>query len=130
MMAFPKRKNIGKRIKPKNPKVTEAEDRIQEKAEAYLENMDFRYIHIPNMIWGFIHKLFPVWLISLASRYLAGIPDLVVFHPNGRYLLLELKTEIGDLNQAQRRWRKGLNVQVSHCWTEAEKILKEFCENP
>lgn len=113
--------------KPKAKGVTEPESAVQEKAEAYLEAIGMRYIHIPAPLQHWIRFHCPAWIAKLASIYLKGIPDLVIFHQNGRYLLLELKTEKGTVSQSQESWSKGLKLEVAYGWIEAEKILKDFC---
>jgi hypothetical protein len=122
MLKFPKRIK-----RPLTKGVTEPEKAIQERAEYYLDAMGMRYIHIPSYMQKWILDFAPGFIKKVASIYLKGIPDLVIFHQNGRYLLLELKTEKGTVSQSQESWSKGLKLEVAYGWVEAEKILKDFC---
>jgi hypothetical protein len=38
----------------------------------------------------------------------AGRPDLLMAHPTGRVITAELKSEIGRLSEAQKRWNEAL----------------------
>lgn len=60
-------------------------------------------------------------LRSLLSKSLGGLPDLIAFHPDGRFFAAELKTKTGTVQQNQRNWHKGLPVKII-------RSTKEFIE--
>jgi hypothetical protein len=62
-----------------------------------------------------------------------GIPDLILFHPNGAVLFLELKTTKGKLSQAQKDWNAAFDGAgfphtraVAYGYSEAQKIISDW----
>jgi hypothetical protein len=82
---------------------------LQAQCEAYLRVRGLRFVHIPSKIQLFIWSpVCPKWVGALASRYLKGIPDLLIFgYPvDGvrQCLTIELKSEKGKLTDEQKQW--------------------------
>lgn len=125
-MMFPKQKFYKR---PKSAKVEMPEKEIQSKCEEYLNDIGYQYIHIPDILQQYLRHRAPPHIAKISSMAFKGMPDLIVLHPSGKYLLLELKTEINKETQSQINWSKGLNLVVSHGLDESLKILKDFCEN-
>lgn len=62
-----------------------------------------------------------------------GIPDLILFHPNGAVLFLELKTTTGKLSLEQKEWKELFDTlgfqhsyDVAHGFHEAQKIISDW----
>ena len=57
-----------------------------------------------------------------------GFPDLVLVHPSGQIMFVELKTAKGKLSAAQEKWRRRLmdaGCEV-HVWRPADRQYIEY----
>lgn len=126
-LAFPK---IRKPRKPANPKVSEPEITLQERAEELCDLLGLRYTHVPGNLQRYLRMGAPAHIAAIASRAFKGQPDLCIYkRGNGEWadcLLLEIKTEAGTLSQGQRNWHKGLPVHVTHGWADTEAVIRRF----
>ncbi len=77
------------------------------------QNIKGIFVHIPNQAFGSVRAK------SRVGAYLKNLPDLILFHPDGRYLTFELKSRSGKSNKGQRAIAKHLN-------TVEEKIFDNF----
>ena len=109
--------------------MVQTEDTLQKQCEGWLilngwvrsgsavaesgQNVKGIFVHIPNQAFGSVRGK------SLAGLYLKNLPDLILFHPDGRYLTFELKSRSGKSNKGQRAIAKHLN-------TVEEKIFDNF----
>lgn len=85
------------------------EEALQSICESYLRAKGLRFVHIPGKIQRFIWSpICPKWVGALASRYLKGIPDLLIFGEPvegvRRCLTIELKSENGSMTKEQKEW--------------------------
>ena len=57
-----------------------------------------------------------------SRRSQPGFPDLVLCHPGGDFLLVELKTERGRVRPEQQRWLQALSAcQIEwHVWRPSQ----------
>jgi len=106
--------------------LVEREADIQRRCEKLLDALGMRWLHVPGDIQRWLRLYAPKHICIIGARYLRGMPDLIVFSPSGRYLLLELKTEKGRLRKSQLEWSQGLPLHVARGWKEAEKIILSF----
>jgi hypothetical protein len=44
----------------------------------------------------------------MIAAFTKGVPDLTILHECGKYLCVELKTEIGKVNQNQKKWARNI----------------------
>jgi len=65
----------------------------------------------------------------------AGVPDVIVFEPKGRYngLAIELKIKGNYMSQAQKGWFTMLKLKKWHCqvcydFDEAQIVIDEYLE--
>ncbi len=77
------------------------------------QNIKGIFVHIPNQAFGSVRAK------SRVGPYLKNLPDLILFHPDGRYLTFELKSRSGKSNKGQRAIAKHLN-------TVEEKVFDDF----
>ena len=99
-------------------------------AEELCESLGIRFFRIPDKLLGFLHSTAPVWVRVFVSRYLSGLPDMLLFRalPDGRneVVFLEIKTEAGKLSLNQKKWMDGLNVKVAYGWDEVKDVILKF----
>jgi hypothetical protein len=77
--------------------MTEAE--MQRLAERYLKAHALKYFHIKNNAGQQRHR-------ASSHKHLKGWPDLTIFFPGGKVLLVELKTPEGRLTAEQKEHLK------------------------
>jgi hypothetical protein len=66
------------------------------------------------------------WTTHAAGE--TGFPDLVLVHPSGQIMFVELKTAKGKLSAAQEKWRRRLmdaGLEV-HVWRPADRQYVEY----
>jgi hypothetical protein len=116
--------------KRKAGKVTIKEKDLQAMAEDLCILLGIRFFRIPDKLLAFLAHFAPQWVRVFCSKYLAGVPDLMLFKrlPEGDNVVrfIEIKTEAGKLHQAQKKWHAGLNVLVCYGWEETERAIREF----
>jgi len=129
-------RQVGKKRKAL-PKVTIKEKDLQAMAENLCIALGIRFFRIPDKLMGFLANYAPPWVRVFVARYLAGVPDLMLFKPVGTTPLLnyqpdnyvrfiEIKTKAGKISQNQSHWHSGLNVMVCYGWEETEKAIRGF----
>lgn len=62
-----------------------------------------------------------------------GVPDQIVFFPNGKSVLVEMKRPTGSLRKLQEKTAsklRELNQQVYACYTkyQADRLVQDFTE--
>jgi len=103
------------------------ESALQNKVEDYLDHLGIRFIHVPDCVVRqcAFDSPTPIHVKHIISKYLKGIPDVVVFQDD-RVLLVELKRKNAKARQSQKKWLKGLTHHVVDNWAEAKAIIDEF----
>lgn len=118
------------RRKPRASKVTIKEKDLQSMAEDLCTALGIRFFRIPDKLMAFLAHYAPAWVRIFVARYLAGVPDLMLFRalPGGKneVRFIEIKTEAGKVHQSQAKWHSGLNVLVCHGWAETEAAIRNF----
>lgn len=113
--------------KAKAPTMKESE--LQEMCEQYLDAHSLLYFRLPDalmkMLFGYGRVKMPLWVRGVAKRFLAGWPDLIVFK-DGRYVAIELKSEIGKLSHEQGRKLRLLGGHVVRSFEEFRAIVDEW----
>lgn len=104
---------------------------IEEQVEELLDNLGLKYIRIPDSVYGAIFgsPKIPIWIKTLASSFLKGLPDITVLLKDGRYICIELKTSAGKLSQGQKTFAKAVgekNYHVKRSADEVVELLKEY----
>jgi len=126
-MKFPRQAKPKKQPKTK---ATIPEKDLQSMAENLCLSMGIRFFRLPDSLLGYLATCQVTWLRAFVSRYLAGVPDLMLFRalPDGRneVRFIEIKTEAGKVSQGQAKWHSGLAVNVCYGWAETEKAILEF----
>ena len=120
----------GPRKKPKAPAVTIREKDLQAMAETLCNALGLRFLRLPDSLLGYLARCQVVWIRVFVGRYLAGLPDLLLFkkNPAGDNIcrFIEIKTEAGKISQGQAHWHSGLNVHVCRGWAETEAAIMDF----
>ncbi len=98
---------------------------LQKTCEAYIKELDLRYIHIPDSMLAYLMNKAPIWIRTIVSRRLKGVPDLLIFLDD-KCLLVELKTATGKLSQGQKTWSKGVKVHVVREFFDFKELVDEF----
>lgn len=118
----------------KRSKATEPEDVLQARTEEYLDSKGVSYIRIPDSLNkavfanGFISSKDKAFI----SSYLRGLPDLTIFHPRiklGKYAIvlpLELKTQAGEMSNAQLEWQDKIGTIEAKGWSKIKAEIDEF----
>lgn len=122
------------RRKPPAPRVTVKEKDLQAMAENLCIARGIRFFRIPDSLLAYLASCIVAWVRVFVGRYLAGVPDLMLFRPRPEgdniVRFIEIKTEAGKLHQSQSKWHSGLNVHVTHGWEETERAILDFEANP
>jgi len=120
----------GPRKKPPAPKVTIKEKDLQAMAENLCNSLGIRFFRLPDSLLGYLARCPVVWIRVFVGRYLAGLPDMILFKksPNGDNIcrMIEIKTEGGRVSQGQAKWHSGLDVKVCYGWTAVEVEIVTF----
>lgn len=115
---------------PKRGKVTIKERDLQSMAEDLCDSLGIRWFRIPDKLLAFLHNFAPQWVRVFVSKYLKGVPDMMLFRKcetgDNIVRLIEIKTEAGKVSQGQRHWHRGLNVHVTYGWQETETAIRDF----
>lgn len=105
------------------------ESSLQRICEEYLEIMQLLYIRIPTKVY---EQTVKSKARGLATKYLKGIPDLIVFMRGSdgdlgnSSLHIELKTEKGRLSPAQRQWGKRVILHVVRSFDEFKSLIENW----
>ena len=102
------------------------EKELEKFAEKIFRLYKCKVLHAPNCVTRVIGGRFINIVVDKGN---AGWPDLIVLGPEGRYLLIELKTETGRLNPDQiefQEWCKQNNhpYHVLRTFDEIEQAAK------
>jgi hypothetical protein len=120
----------GERKKPRAPKVTIKERDLQSMAENLCLALGVRFFRVPDKLLAYLKCYAPEWTRVFVSRYLSGLPDLLLFKSNPKgdntVRFIEIKTEAGKLRQSQSKWHSGLNIHVTYGWAQTEKAILDF----
>ena len=63
-----------------------------------------------------------------------GVPDRIIITPDGKIIIVELKTEIGRLSKLQTWQRsemqkRGADVRVAYGWPAVKALVEEVIPN-
>lgn len=130
-LPFSKRKQTQSYMTAEEYRGAKKENHLQVACEEYLSLKNIKYIHIPNCVY---HLIFGTNYLSKrlkqrARRLLSGVPDLLIFLPEGKFgrvLLIELKSKKGQARTSQKRWARSMNVYLVKSFEGFQKILNEF----
>lgn len=123
---------VAKASVPKRGKVTIKERDLQAMAEDLCDSLGIRWFRIPDKLLAFLHNFAPQWVRVFVSKYLKGVPDMMLFKrcESGDNIVrfVEIKTEAGKVSQGQNHWHRGLNIHVTYGWKETEKSIRDFAD--
>jgi len=128
-------KAIGAPAKKRTPKrkVTAKERDVQAMAEEYCQLRGVRFFRLPDALNRWLMGFAPASIRVFCARYLAGLPDMLLFRKlsSGDNIcrMLEIKREDGKVSQSQKKWHQGLDVRVPRGWDQVKKEIDEFVES-
>jgi hypothetical protein len=131
-MMFPKGNYRNK--KRENARAKTPESVLQNQCESYLEQCQLTYIRIPDglnkAIFGEESTL-PIKIKVMIAAYTKGLPDLTVLHADGRYICIELKTEVGKLSLNQKTWSRPIieNYYVIRSFEDFYTLINKWRKN-
>lgn len=76
------------------------ESKLQDKIERYCEEHGY--------LWFHLHK---------PKGNKPGLPDMLIWMPKSRHILLELKSKTGGLSEEQKKWKR-MALFMGHEWHE------------
>ncbi len=102
---------------------------LQKHCEAYLDLSGALFVRIPDSFWSNAKRLFNPRYFAMCAKYLAGVPDLLVFKPmqdgTNQVFLIELKTRSGKLTKSQEKWHKKANVILIRDFDAFKTLIDE-----
>ena len=116
------------------PRTKTPEATIQAQVEEYLNIRRIPFLHIPAYILRAAFSFRPGFGADIGARAQAaeairGFPDLVLFNAECRaYLSLELKSSIGKMTHAQKRWQAALDTRKATSFEQAKGIIDAWAE--
>jgi len=104
---------------------------LQRQAEEYLQVQGIPFIRVPDAIYKaiFSSRTIKPYIKALISRFIKGLPDLIILDPAGRWnraCCIELKSATGKLSQGQKNFAKRVNVVVKRNFEDFVKEVEEF----
>lgn len=131
---------LARSLKPKARKrprkATTPEAVTQDLTEQYLDALGLPWFHLPAYVlraafgWS-AHRTGPeLGAMKEAAGIVRGLPDLLIFHPDGRCLPLELKSDTGKLTAAQRMWRTAIGTREARTFEAAKEIIDAWNRPP
>lgn len=75
------------------------------------------FVHIPNQVFG---------KNTVARDWLKNLPDLICYHPDGRYISFELKAKIGKKSKGQIAIAKYMQIQEERVFENFVKSLEAW----
>ena len=108
MQSFPKGKY--RRTKRTKARASSPESILQKQAEDYLEILNLTYIRIPDTMNSIVFGTpsIPEHVKIQIASFTAGVADLTILHPEGHFLCVELKSDIGKQKQNQKDWARRI----------------------
>ena len=98
----------------------------------YLDLIQANYIRIPDELYFMIfgNNITPTWIKKIISKFIKGIPDLIIFKKGTDItnicLWMEAKSKKGKLSQGQKNKAKGLNLIVFRSFEDFKNIVDKF----
>ncbi len=124
-----KKKKAGEMLKTSETIDKRAEGKkeceIQKECEGVLNSLGIRFIHIPDIVYRMCSRFskLKVWEKAEISKYLTGIPDLVIFLNDGRYICVELKKTDGTERKGQKKFCKDVGESNYHLARSKEGLV-------
>jgi len=134
-LAFPKKDYTGARKQRRAKRVSKGkidpESKLQKEADKLYKKLGIKSIRISDNIFSFINscKFLPRWFKIYFNVQLRGWADNILLLKNGRYICIELKNSVGELNPNQKKFREMVGEDNFYkCRTAKEiyEILKKY----
>lgn len=111
-------------------RASQAEDRTLSEVRAHCDLEGIEHFHIPKWLLSVFSGILNLATAMLehardSAEEIRGFPDLILFY-RGRFLAIELKTEIGSMTHAQKVWQRRLGTQLCLTTAEACRIITEW----
>lgn len=125
-------RQVGKR-KPR-PRATFKEKDLQNLVEQYCDLLHIHRLHIPEFLLNAAFRQRnlsggELWAARDAADEIRGLPDLILFRA-GRFLAIELKTEVGKMTGSQDLWQARLGTKVCRSFEQAKQEIDQWIVDP
>ncbi len=138
-LRFSKNKQTRRKTYPleERKKMVQTESDLQSTCEAYLQKTGWVkpgaisdakglvkgiYTHIPNQAFG-------GHMARASTAALKNLPDLLLFHPDGRAKMFELKSRSGKSMRGQRAFAKHIPVEEIKIFDDFAMSVEEWYLN-
>ncbi len=115
-----------RKAKKSKPKASTPEAVIQRQVENYCALVHLECFHMPEILLATCFRPRAasggeLGALKDAADMVGGLPDCLIFDPKrqGEVLVLELKTDIGKMSTAQKRWLRVLGTKVPRSFDAA-----------
>lgn len=113
--------------------VGKKECEIQNECEAILNALGIRFIHIPDIVYRMCSRFSSLKVLekSIISKYLKGVPDLIILFRSGRYVCVELKKTDGTQQHGQKKFERDVspsNYKIVRSSDGFVEVLREYGE--
>lgn len=90
------------------------ESELQLETEELLKSLGIEFLRLHDQIIDWLMDHAPLWILMLIEEYWEGFADLALFLDDGRYVIIELKNNIGTHRRKQRHFRSRVGRKHYH----------------
>jgi hypothetical protein len=124
--------------KRRTPKVSQSpengytgnEAELQGQLDDALDALGMEYRRIPDVLWNFLKRSAPMWVVNNMVKIWRGKPDTMILIPvSDKYSLaceIELKSSKGKLSTRQDDYCGRMPVQVSRSPEKSMEIIEQM----
>lgn len=91
------------------------EEVLQSQCEGYLDILRIAFVRIPDRVLQTVRNSRYNGAKKDVSKYLKGLPDLIVLFPDGRYKCIELKRKSGKQSLGQKQFERTVKGHYYIC---------------
>lgn len=100
---------------------------LQGQCEGYLDALGIAYVRIPDNVLRTIRNSKYHKAKKEVSKYLTGLPDLIVLRNNGTFCCCELKSKYGKQTLGQQQFERKVrgHYHIVRSFEQFRKVLEE-----
>ena len=101
------------------------EGELQKDVDDLLNNIGVTFIRIPDTMNSIVfgNPRIPVHVKAMIAAFTKGKPDTTILLRDGRYITIELKTKVGKLSNAQKKFRDGVGEENFYVCRNIDQVL-------
>jgi hypothetical protein len=102
------------------------EGELQKNVDDLLNNIGVTFIRIPDTMNSIVfgNPRIPVHVKAMIAAFTKGKPDTTILLRDGRYITIELKTKVGKLSPAQKKFRDGVGEDNFYVCRNIEQVIE------